>query len=382
MGRFLIAALCMLCVLAPPAMAQIETKAQFAILVDAESGATLFEKSADALMAPASMSKLMTLTLIFEALEAGKITPETMYSVSEYAWRTGGGPSGTSAMFVPLNSSVSVGELLQGIIVQSGNDACIVMAEGLAGSEAAFATQMNDAARRLGLPLSRFVNSTGLPDPEQRMTARELAQLAQHIIRTYPARYGLFAQREFKYRTHPFVNRNPLIYANIGADGLKTGQSEESGFGIVGSSVQNGQRLIVVLNGLKSNTERRDEAIKLLNWGYRNFQKQKIYSAGDIVADALVWGGSKRHVDLQAGSDVMVLVSTSAAKRKVSADIVYRGPLKPPIRKGDQVATLRVRTDDGVTNTAPLYAAEDIAPSGVLSRGFDSLLTLAFGWLL
>jgi D-alanyl-D-alanine carboxypeptidase (penicillin-binding protein 5/6) len=362
--------------------AQIETEAAYAILIDADSKTTLFEKNADELMSPASMSKLMTLAMVFQALEDGKITLDTEMSVSEYAWRTGGAPSGSSAMFAPLNSKVKVSDLLQGVIVQSGNDACIILAEGLAGSEEAFAEQMNDYARRIGLKKSNFTNSNGLPNPKHLMTARELAILAMHLIEHFPKYYPYFQQKEFRYRTHIFYNRNPLIYANVGADGLKTGFTTESGYGIVGSAVQDGRRLIVVQNGIKSQSGRKDDATRMLNWGFRNFEKFVLFKSDEIVGEALVWGGEQRYVKLRGNGDVSLLLPKNAKQKKLHGEIVYMGPVKAPIHDGDRIGELRVTAEGGITTAAPLFAAEPVEKAGVIKQGFDSLLHLALGWLI
>jgi D-alanyl-D-alanine carboxypeptidase (penicillin-binding protein 5/6) len=364
------------------ASAQIETEAPYAILLDVESKTTLFEKNADELMSPASMSKLMTLAVVFQALEEGKITLDTEFPVSEFAWRTGGAPSGTSAMFAPLNSRVKVADLLQGVVVQSGNDACIIFAEGLAGSEEAFAEQMNEYARKIGLKKSTFMNSTGLPHPKHLMTARELAMLALYIIEHYPKYYPYFQQKEFRYRTHVFYNRNPLIYANIGADGLKTGFTAESGYGIVGSAVSDGRRLIVVQNGIKSQGGRKDDATRMLNWGFRNFEKFVLFKSDEIVGEALVWGGEQRYVKLRGNGDVSLLLPKNAKQKKLHGEIVYLGPVKAPVRDGDRIGELRVTAEGGITTSAPLFAAEPVEQAGVIKQGFDSLLHLALGWLI
>jgi serine-type D-Ala-D-Ala carboxypeptidase (penicillin-binding protein 5/6) len=389
MYRFLVNTCCLAVVLAAmafgyagPVRAQIETEAPYAFLIDEDTRTILFEKNADELMSPASMSKLMTLAVVFQALEDGKITLDSEMPVSEFAWRTGGAPSGTSAMFAPLNSKVKVSDLLQGVIVQSGNDACIILAEGLAGSEDAFAEQMNDYARRIGMKKSNFVNSTGLPHPKHLMTARELALLAMHIIEKFPKYYPYFQQKEFKYRTHMFYNRNPLIYANVGADGLKTGFTAESGYGVVGSAVQDGRRLVVVQNGVKSQAGRKDDATRLVNWGFKNFERFVLFKADEIVGEALVWGGGQRYVKLRGDGDVSLLLPKNAKQKKLHGEIVYLGPVKAPVDDGDRIGELRVTAEGGITTSAPLYAAESIEQAGVIKQGFDSLLHLAFGWLI
>lgn len=363
------------------ASAQIEIDAQYAILLDVETETVLYEKNADVLMQPASMSKLMTIAVVFDALKSGKISMNTEYMVSENAWRTGGAPSRTAAMFAPLNTPVTVEDLLQGAIIQSGNDACIVLAEGMAGSEAAFAQQMMDYARSIGLKKSTFVNSTGLPDPGQLMTSRELAKLSLHIINEYPQYYPYFQQREFPYRKHKFYNRNPLIAANIGADGLKTGFTEESGYGLVASAVRDGRRLIVVVNGLKDSSARRQEAIKLLNWGFSSFGKFTVFSSDEIVGEALVWGGEQRYVKLRGDGDVKILLPI-ANHKNLRGEIVYLGPVLAPVEAGTRIGELRVTAEGGITSSAPLVAAESVERAGMIRQGFDSLLVLAFGWLI
>jgi D-alanyl-D-alanine carboxypeptidase (penicillin-binding protein 5/6) len=370
------------CAVSRGAQAQIETEAPYAILLEADTKTVLFEKNADELMSPASMSKLMTLAVLFQALDDGKITLDSEFPVSEFAWRTGGAPSGTSAMFAPLNSRVKVGDLLQGVVVQSGNDACIILAEGLAGSEDAFAGQMNDYAHRIGLKKSNFANSTGLPNPKHLMTARELALLAMHIIEKFPKYYSYFQQKEFRYRTHVFYNRNPLIYANIGADGLKTGFTNESGYGIVGSAVGDGRRLIVVQNGIKSQAGRKDDVTRMLNWGFRNFERFVLFKADETVGEALVWGGEQRYVKLRGNGDVSLLLPKNAKQKKLHGEIVYLGPVKPPVREGDRIGELRVTAEGGITTSAPLYAGESVQKAGIIKQGADSLLHLGLGWLI
>jgi len=237
-----------------------QTAAAHAILIEADSGGVLFEKAADDLIPPASLSKLMTQEVVFNEISQGRLKPTTEFIVSTNAWRRGGAPSHTSSMFIPIHSKVSVDDLLHGAIIQSANDACIALAEGISGNESAFAELMTKRARELGLTKSTFGNSTGLPDPRQLMTARELAKLARHIIETYPDYYKYYSEREFTWNKIRQYNRNPLLNLNIGADGLKTGFTKEAGYGLVGSAVQNGLRLIVVVNGLRSEKERADEA--------------------------------------------------------------------------------------------------------------------------
>jgi serine-type D-Ala-D-Ala carboxypeptidase (penicillin-binding protein 5/6) len=366
----------------PGAQGKFESKADYAVLIDAETGAVLYDKSGDQLMAPASMSKLMTLEVLFSRLKEGQIKLDTDVTASEYAWRTGGAPSGNPAMFVPLNTTAKVEELIQGIIVQSGNDACIMLAEQLAGSEDGFAAMMTDRARAIGLKKSTFGNSTGLPNPNQLMTARELGQLSLHIIQTYPEYYKYFGTKEFKYRTHLFRNRNPLLALNIGADGMKTGHTEDSGYGVVGSATKDGRRLVVVINGAKTMNEMREEGARLLTWGFNSFQSYTLFDANEIVGEARVWGGEKRFVNLRGEGAIRILLPKAVNQKQLKAQIAYQGPLRPPVKEGDRVGELRVTSESGVSNTVPLYAAEDVPPSNVVWQGLDTALLRAFGWLL
>jgi D-alanyl-D-alanine carboxypeptidase (penicillin-binding protein 5/6) len=389
MQHFLAAALVLLAALAtglatPIAVAQapqsgqeFATRAKQAILMDAESGAVLYQSNADQLAPPASMSKLMTLAVLFKAIKEGRISPDDEFMMSVNAWRTGGAPSGTSAMMVPVNTRAKVSELIQGIIVQSGNDACIAVAEAMAGSEEAFAKLLTEEARRIGLPKSTFRNSTGLHDPDHLMTARELALLARHIIKEYPDQLPIFSQREFLYRKHKFFNRNPLLSLGIGVDGMKTGHTKEAGFGIVATATQDGRRIIAVVNGLASAEERREEARKLIEWGFRAFSQAKLFEAEEVVGQARVWGGDRMYVPLTGAGEVSVVLPRFPANQRLSAEIVYRGPLKAPIKKGDRVATLRVTSSANAQNEVPLYAAADVGQGGIVRKGLDSLLVLA-----
>jgi len=369
---------------APAAQSVFETKAKHAILMNADANLVLYEKEADELVPPASMSSLMTLAVVFRELKAGHIKLEDQFKVSEHAWRTGGAPAGSSAMFAPLNSMVSVSDLIQGVTVQSGNDAAIILAEGIGGTEEAFAQQMNDYAKEIGLTKSHFVNSTGLPAEGHVMTARELAMLARFLIYTYPEYYHFFGQRDFTFNNkHSFNNRNPLIFApDLGVDGLKTGYIEEAGYGLVASAKRGEQRLILVVNGLNTKQEREGEPRRLIEWGFKSFRPFRLFDEGQKVSDALVWGGTQHYVPLVGDGNINIILPATASG-KVSASIVYQGPIKAPIRKGDRVAVLRITSSESsATNEIPLYAADDVAASNFLMRGLDSLGCLAFCWLL
>ena len=369
---------------APAAQSVFETKAKHAILMNADANLVLYEKEADELVPPASMSSLMTLAVVFRELKAGHIKLEDQFKVSEHAWRTGGAPAGSSAMFAPLNSMVSVSDLIQGVTVQSGNDAAIILAEGIGGTEEAFAQQMNDYAKEIGLTKSHFVNSTGLPAEGHVMTARELAMLARFLIYTYPEYYHFFGQRDFTFNNkHTFNNRNPLIFApDLGVDGLRTGYIEEAGYGLVASAKRGEQRLILVVNGLNTKQEREGEPRRLIEWGFKSFRPFRLFDEGQKVSDALVWGGTQHYVPLVGDGNINIILPATASG-KVSASIVYQGPIKAPIRKGDRVAMLRITSSESsATNEIPLYAADDVGASNFLMRGLDSLGCLAFCWLL
>ena len=353
------------------------SKAPRVVLMDAGTGAILFQQKADELAPPASMSKLMTLAVLFKAIKSGQIKTSDEFVMSVNAWRKGGAPSGTSAMMVPVNTKARVDELMQGIAVQSGNDACNAIAEGMSGNEAAFAKAMTEEARRIGLTKSTFANATGLYAPNHLMTARELAILARYIITEYPDQYPVFAQKEFLYRKHKFYNRNPLLFLSIGVDGLKTGHIQEAGFGLVASAVQDGKRLIVVVAGSETAEQRKDEAVKLLEWGFKSFSQVKIFDDGEIVGQARVWGGSSMYVPLAGKGEVTIQLPKYPANQRLSAEIIYQAPLKPPVKKGDAVALLRVTSTSSAMTEIPLYATEDIEQGGIVRKGFDSLVLMA-----
>jgi serine-type D-Ala-D-Ala carboxypeptidase (penicillin-binding protein 5/6) len=355
-----------------------QTAAPHAILIEAESGSVLFEKAADDLIPPASLSKLMTAEVVFNEVKQGRLDLGKEFITSTNAWRRGGAPSRTSAMFIPIHSKVSVDDLLHGVIIQSANDACIVLAEGIAGSESAFAEMMVKRARELGLTKSTFGNSNGLPDPRQLMTTRELGKLARHIIETYPEYYKLYGEREFTFNKIRQQNRNPLLNMTIGADGLKTGYTKEAGYGLVGSAVQNGMRLIVVVNGLKSEKERADEAKKLLEWGFHNFQSNLLFVEGQEIAYAKVYGGAKGNVALMAPKEVRLMVPRNA-REKIIARVVYDGPVPAPVQQGQKVGTLKVWRNDFVALEVPLRAGDDVAAGSMPRRAFDAATELVIG---
>lgn len=361
------------------AQQRFETRASNAILLDAETGTVLFQHGADEPMPPASMAKLMTGAVVFDAIEAGRLSPDAEFQISEDAWRRGGAPSRTSTMFAKLGSTVKVTDLLRGMIIQSANDACIAIAEGMSGSEEAFADLMNEEARKLGLTGSLFTNSTGLPDPKQHVTARDLATLAGHIITSYPDFYTIYSEPEFTWNKITQRNRNPLLEMTINADGLATGSTEESGFGLVGSAVRDGQRLIVVINGAKTDKERAEEARKLIDWGFRAFERTVLFDQDQVVAEAKVFGGSQRHVDLVGGGPIELLLPRGG-REQLKARVVYNGPVSAPVQKGQEIGVLRVQLGDDLTKETPLYAANYVGIGTISQRAVDGIEELLIGW--
>jgi D-alanyl-D-alanine carboxypeptidase (penicillin-binding protein 5/6) len=355
-----------------------QTAAPHAILIDWESGSVLFEKAADELIPPASLSKLMTAEFVFNEIKQGRLRLSDEFITSVNAWRKGGAPSRTSAMFIPVHSKVSVDDLLHGVIIQSANDACIVLAEGIAGTEDDFAEKLTMRARELGLNKATFGNSNGLPNPRQLMTARELGMLAHHIIKTYPEYYKLYGERDFTFNKIRQQNRNPLLAMSIGADGLKTGFTKEAGYGLVGSASQNGLRLIVVVNGLKSEKERADEAKKLLEWGFNNFQASLLFDEGTVIAEAKTYGGDQRYVPLMARGSVKLMLQRNVPNR-LMARVVYSGPVRAPVQKGQKIGKLRVWRGDAVVLEVPLEAAEDVGPGPLHRRAWDAMTELFIG---
>ena len=350
-----------------------------AILIEASSGSVLFEKNADELRAPSSMMKLMTAEVVFHALKQGDIKLTDEYRISENAWRKGGAPAGGSTMFAILNSKVSVDDLLHGAIIQSGNDACIALAEGMDGNERSFAADMMTArARELGLTRSTFGNSNGLPDPANKMTVRELAKLARYIIQTYPDMYKLFGEREFTWNKIRQQNRNPLLLSLEGADGLKTGYTKDGGYGMVGSAVQNGLRLIVVVNGLEDPDDRASEAKKMLEWGYRNFEVRTLFAAEQPVGYAKVFGGESRSVKLASPEPIKVMVQKNGTD-KLIARVIYNGPVRAPIEAGQPVGIVRVWRGTNIAMEAPVYAAEAVGKGSTMRRAIDGVSELVIG---
>ena len=353
----------------PAAAAQFETTAPTAILMHKDSGAVLFEKNADEAVAPASLVKLMTVEILFHRLATDRLKPDDEFAVSERAWREGGAASGGSTMFLPLNSKVKVEDLLRGIIVQSGNDATIVAAEGISGTQEAFVDLMNARAKELGLTGSTFRNPHGLDHPEQVVTMRDMAKLAAHIIRTYPEKYRIFSEEEFTFNDIRQRSRNPLLHAGIG-DGLKTGYTTEAGYGLVASAERDGMRLILAMHRMKTPRERAEEARKVMSWGLHAFEEDKLFAAGETIAQAHVLGGADSTVPVAAAGPVSMV--KPRGERKAETATRLDGPIWAPVRKGDRLGTLEVRV--GETRAEyPLVAAADVAQGGIGARAWGSV---------
>jgi len=380
-STFLVAALlgALPLALAPAALAQsFQTAAPHAILIDAESGSVLFEKGADEPFSPASMAKLMTTEILFAALKEGRVNMDTEFTVTEDAWRRGGAGGGGSSMFAVVNSRIKLSDLLRGLVVQSGNDAAITIAENMAGTEEAFANLMNQKGREIGLTRSTFRNATGYSAPDQKVTARDMSRIALHLIETYPELYKIFSEREFTWNKIKQQNRNPLLSLDIGADGLKTGYLEESGYALTGSATQNGQRLVLVVSGLKTARDRAAESRKLMEWGFRAFEPRQAFAPGETVAEVSVFGGEKGSVPVVARKPVRLLLPRGSSER-ISARVVYQGPLAAPVQEGREVARLRVMRGDAVALDQPLYAGESVAAGTLPQRALDAALEVGTG---
>jgi D-alanyl-D-alanine carboxypeptidase (penicillin-binding protein 5/6) len=357
---------------------EFQTAAPYAILVDADNGTVLFEKNADTPSPPSSLAKLMTIELVCNEIVQGRLNLDSEVIISEDAWRRGGAPSHTSSMFAPIYSKVKVQDLLQAVIIQSANDASIALAQNISANETAFAIQMNARARELGLTKSNFTNATGLPDRGMQVSVRDLAILARHIIHTYPQFYGYFAEKEFTWNKIRQFNRNPLLGMNIGADGMKTGFTNDGGYGLVGSAIQNNWRLVVVVNGLKGDKERGDEAKRLLDWGFRTFEARLLFAEGQTVGEAKVYGGETGSVSLVGPGAINLMVPRNTNERIV-ARIVYTGPVRAPIEQGQQIGKLRVSRGDIVALEVPLTAVDSVGRGGVTGRAFDAASELVIG---
>jgi len=363
---------------APLAAETVETSARQAYIVDVNTGKVLLEKNADELMAPSSMSKLMTIYLVFGKLKEGswKLTDEL--PVTETAWKRHY-KSGGSLMFLPLGSTAKISDLIRGVVIQSGNDACSVLAEAYAGSEDAFAEEETRVARqKLGMSHSTFRNASGWPDPEHRTTARDLAVLAQHLISDFPEYYPLFSEKSFFYNNIKQDNRNPLLWTTQGADGLKTGHTEDGGYGLTASVKRGDRRIVMVLNGMDKMKERWDEAQRMIEWAFREYDNYALFKPGDQVTDADVWLGEAASVPLVAGQRLEVTLPRKA-RRDMKVTAVYDGPIAAPITKGKVVGKLIITAPGEPTAELPLVAGADVAKLGFTGRISAALKYLVWG---
>jgi D-alanyl-D-alanine carboxypeptidase (penicillin-binding protein 5/6) len=358
---------------------QFFTKSQNAILIDGRTGKSLYEKNADEPISPASMSKIMTQIMIFERLADKTLTLDQEVIVSANAWKKGGAKSGSSTMYLEPESRVKIGDLIQGAIIQSGNDACIVLAETVAGSEEAFANLMTLRAREMGLKHATFKNATGLYHKDHKMTVRELALLTEYLIRKFPIYYRYYRQKSFTWNKIQQPNRNPLLEEYPGADGVKTGYVKEAGYGLVGSAVRNERRLIMVIAGLKSGGERREEAQKLLDWGFRQFRPYVAFAAGETIGQVRVWGGSVGAATLVARDEVRIALSEEES-RQVKVELSYRGPLIAPVKKDTEIGKVRFLIDGRPIAEQAIVTGQDIAAvDSRWKRALDSLIIMALG---
>lgn len=357
----------------PPPTAAFETAAREAFLIDLTTGTVLLEKDADKSMPPASMSKIMTTYMVFERLKDGRLSLDNELLVSEKAWRMGG-----SKMFVEVGKQIRVEDLLRGVIIQSGNDACIVLAEGISGSEEAFAEEMTLKAREIGMTGSRFANATGWPDPNQRMTARDLALLAQNVIEKFPEYYTYYSETEFTWSGIRQMNRNPLLYKSLNVDGLKTGHTEEAGYGLTSSAIRDGRRLVLVLNGLESEKARASESARLLEWGFREFGNYALFKPNDVVAKAPVWLGEKSAVPLILPEGLLITLSRKV-RSSMEVKVVYDSPIPAPIQVGQRIARLTISAPGEAPLEFPLQAGEAVGQLGFFGRITASLKFLIFG---
>jgi len=355
-------------------------KAQQAYMIDAETGTVLLSLNETTPFPPASLAKLMTVETVFDALKNGRVSPETAYPVSEYAWRTGGAPSRTSTMFAALKSSVSVNDLLTGVVVQNANDGCIILAEGMSGSDTAFAKAMTDRAKALGLTGSVFANSTGLPDPANTTTAKDMVMLARHIRETYPDRYGLFTKPDFEWNRIFQRNKNTLLAPDLGIDGLGLGFAEGHGYSAVVSAERDGRRIYLTLAGMEDDKTRQEEARRVVEWGLTAFQKRELFQKDETVGSVSVYGGAASAVDLAVHDTVSVLVPLNNPDR-LSGRIVYKWPLNAPLDAGYNAATLRIFSGERLLREVPLYTTVAVTPGTLSQNAAGALKELLFFWL-
>ena len=367
MKKVLLSAVAAVVLLSSAQALAIDTKAKNMILMDYTTGEYLYQKDIEEPIPPASMSKLMTVYMIFNKLRDGSLSLDDTFKVSENAWRKGGAASGGSTMFLSIGDEVRVEDLLKGIIIQSGNDACIVAAENIAGDEDAFVEKMNQKAQEIGLTHSHFANATGLPHPDHRMSVEDLAKLARRIIEEFPQFYHLFSQKEFVYNKIRQGNRNPLLYSMPYADGLKTGHTDEAGFCLTASAKKGDRRLIGVMTGLSSNAERSDEAEKIMSWGFREYDNYTLKHKGDKITDIPVWYGTDKTVPMVVSEDV-ILTLRKNLRSGVKMTAVYDKPIKAPVQLGQKIGVLKIEVPETEAKEIPLVAGQTINRVGFLGR--------------
>ncbi len=360
--------------------AGFDVKAKQVYLIEAETGTVLFARAQDELVPAASLAKLMTMATVFKALSTGEITLETQYPVTEYAWRTGGAPSRTSTMFAALKSNVRVEDLVRGVTVQFANDACIILAEGMAGSETAFVTRMNKEARDLGLQKSTFANATGLPNPDNKVTMREMVDLARHLETTYPERMAYYLEPEFEWNKIKQRNRNPLLALNIGVTGFVTGFSEEGGYSIVAAVNRDGKHLVLAMGGLENEKVRIEESRRIIEWALSSFERRTLFKLGEAIADASVYGGDASTVPLVAGEQVDVFLPKDNSQKLV-ARVVYTWPVRAPVEPDKAVGTLKIWNDKQLLREVPVKTAGSVGEGTLRTRALDALIELFFFWI-
>ncbi|MFC0191454.1 D-alanyl-D-alanine carboxypeptidase family protein [Aureimonas pseudogalii] len=357
----------------------IETSARQVFMIDADTGSVLYEKEADTPFPPASLAKLMTIEVVLDALATGEITSETPYPVTNHAWRTGGAPSRTSTMFAAVRSSVPVDALVRGVVIQAANDGAIVLAEGLAGSEEAFAARMNERAKALGLTNSHFVNPTGLPAEGANVSVRDMATLARHFATTYSDAYRLYREPQFEWNKILQRNRNPLLGRDIGATGMALGFTEGLGYSIVGVTERDGRRTVLAAAGFETDTARTTEAVRLLAWAETSFERRTLFTADTPIGTAQVFGGIASTLPVVLGGDLVATVPVDPSV--LGAALVYDGPLRAPVAKGDRIGRLDILIDGKPSISRPLLAGKAVAEGTFSSRALDAAHELAFGWI-
>lgn len=376
MIRFFLPTLSVLLILlALPAAAQstVETTAPQAFMVDFDTGTVLLDKNADEKMPTSSMSKVITMYAVFDALKEGKISLTDTLPVSEKAWRMGG-----SKTFVELGNDIAVEDLIRGVVVQSGNDATVVLAEGLAGTEEGFADTLNALAAKLGMKDSHFMNASGWPDPDHYSTARDLTTLGVALIRDHPNYYPYFAELEFTYHNIPQGNRNPLLYKKIGADGIKTGHTEAAGYGLMGAGARDGRRVVFVINGLESMADRTEEATRILDWGLRSFVNKEIVAAEKVLHEVSVAYGGRKTVGMVAGKDILATLPRTQSEG-YTVTLSFNAPVIAPVKAGDKIGEMILKIENRPDVVFPLFAAASVEEKSIFGKALENAKHMLLG---